>query len=95
MDIKKIKKLTSILNTINQFQREYMFFLTGYYLIDDELQILRPHLTPDNPDIGAEGRFDDVPVFKKLDFISRLTETNWGANYKGILYSFVKMGVVD
>jgi hypothetical protein len=45
-----------------QYDSEYI--ITGFYLTTDQYNFIASSLEPDDPPIGARGRFLGVPVYK-------------------------------
>ncbi|WP_146431255.1 hypothetical protein [Blastopirellula retiformator] len=79
------------LSEICDYQGEEGYVLTGFFLEPEDLASIRDTLSVDDPDVGAEGRYSGVPVFPK-----HKAQPNTQLASRGlIVYSFVKMGVLD
>ena len=87
--------LMNDLNLVCDLQVEKCFILTGFYLDVADLDSIRDVLTPDDPNVGAEGRFEGVPVFKRVDFDRGHNEVVKRDTLGAVQYTFVKMGVVN
>ena len=71
------------------------FWLTGLYLSNVDLDVIRPHLSPRDPrlpDLGDVGRYHRVPVFRKGSHAA--AERPPDAEYRGVGFSYCPMGHV-
>lgn len=73
------------LNAVCELQVHESFILTGFYLTDRDLVEIAGELEPDEPHVGATGRFRRVPVFLVTDETS-----DDRASLKRVSYSFVR-----
>ena len=78
-------------------QTDRSVILTGLYLTPDQLRLVRADLGPDDPQVGAIGRYQNVPVF--LSDPGRLPgprkDISPTESYRGIFFSYVQMDVVN
>jgi len=84
-------QLLQIIDEIGKMQERYAFFLTGFYLSSATIELIENQFTPDDPDVGALGRFDGVPIFRLED----MDENDPITKHKGIFFRFTKMDVVN
>lgn len=85
--------IASILN----MQVNRSMILTGLHLTPDQLQLVQANLEPDDPQVGAIGRYQNVPVFL-LDTGQpsiHWLETSRTESHRGIFFSYVQLNVVN
>jgi hypothetical protein len=85
------------IESILGMQMDRSIILTGLYLTPEQLRIVRPDLEPDDPQVGAIGRYQSVPVFR-----SEASRSSGGrqdiattGSHRGICFSYVLMDVVN
>lgn len=84
-------QLLQIIDEIGNMQERDAFFLTGFYLSSENIRLIESEFTPDDPDVGAQGRFDGVPVFR----LEEMDKNDPISAHKGIFFRFAKMDVVN
>lgn len=86
-----VAAVVSRIEGVTALQRERSFILTGLYLNEGDLCALRPLLKPDEPNTGAVGRFDGVPVRSSAEFPGGKNS----GEHSGIQFTWVPMLAVD
>jgi len=91
------EQLLRTFDDLAEMQRPRSFILTGVCLRPKEISLIKEDLTPDEPNVGAQGRFEGLPVFDlevlrsgAIDFEVLVFD-----KYNGISYSYVQMDCVD
>jgi hypothetical protein len=80
------------IESIIGLQIDRSIILTGLYLTSDQLRLVRVDLEPDDPQVGAIGRYLKVPVFL-LDTgraAGARGDVSQTETYRGILFSYVR-----
>ncbi len=85
------------IESIFGMQIDQSIILTGVDLTPEQLRVVRPDLEPDDPQVGAIGRYQSVPVFR-----SEASRSPGGrqdiattGSHRGICFSYVQMDVVN
>ncbi len=90
-------ELCESIESILGMQTDRSIVLTGFYLAPDQLLVVRPDLEPDDPQVGAVGRYRNVPVFRsdagrapggRQDMVMT-------ASHRGIAFTYVQLDVVN
>lgn len=87
----KVQSVLERIDAVTALQRRRSFILTGIYLAEEDLDAVRPHLQPDEPDTGAEGRIDNLPIHPYATFPGGVHS----GEHLGISYTWVPMAAVD
>ena len=94
-DMKTVESLVATLRQIIGLERERAIILTGFYLVDDEIDLLRPLLQSDRLEVGAVGRYMNIPVFSGSQSTRTPGTTGGQDALDGVRFTFVQMDVVD
>lgn len=83
------------LNQVIELQSERSIILTGFFLEQCEINELSSSLLPDEPKVGAVGRYKGVPVFDRSALSGRASGVSREGELNGVRYSFVQMDSVN
>ena len=79
------ESVLKLLEEIGELQADNLFLLVGIYLPEEYLALLRDSLEPDEPKVGAVGRFQRTPIYSDRTPLNLsggvLQETHQGINY--------------
>lgn len=88
-----LELLRDQIQAIGELQTEEQFILAGIFLKPAAIELLGLELTPDDPPIGAIGRYLGVPIFQLSQFPYSVKLRSGELN--GIPYQFIEMDHVD
>lgn len=90
-------ELREIIEEIYALQPDRSIILTGFYLTSEQEQLLRSDLEPDDPHVGAIGRYYGIPVFLSHEFQQDAdrTSTVKTETHRGIGFGYVQMDIVN
>ncbi len=72
------------LEWVRQAQVDEGFLLTGVYLVKSDMNTVLPILMPDEPSVGACGRYKGVPVFPLTEEAELELQQHGRVHYSGI-----------
>lgn len=92
-----VPELRDLIESLLHSQTERMRIVIGLYLTFEQLQVIERDLEPDDPPVGAVGRYEGVPVFL-TDALTRplgLMEHSRFDSYDGLPFAYVQMDIVN
>jgi hypothetical protein len=88
--------LREAIESVVGMQTERSIVLTGLYLSSDHLRLVQADLEPDNPEVGAIGRYQNVPVFLDAGQPPRDQQDIAPIeSHHGIVFRYVQLDVVN
>jgi hypothetical protein len=90
-------KFRETIASILAMQADRSIILTGFDLTPDQLRAARPELQPDDPPVGAIGRYRNVPVFgpEAEPPPGGRSDVVLTGSHRGIRFRYVQMDVVN